>query len=383
MALSKIETASLDIGQLGGRRNLIINGAMQVAQRGTSSTAITGINVCDRWVVNGAAFSWDTTQNSLTSSDAPYQYGFRKSLKTENTSAGSASTSYQLIRHQIEAQNVAQSGWEYTNPNSYLVLSFWAKSSVAGTYHYHIRTEDGTSQMFIGSVTLASNVWKKVELSIPGNSNITVNNDNGTGLNLNWYVHLGTNYSGSISTETWTTYQGGFQTPDYTQDWGNTLGATFELTGVQLEVDHSGTGQASPFEHRSYGEELALCQRYFYTPLQDSRAQYQINFTQGSGSSGWTNFQVPFPVSMRVSPSLTHNIADSNRVTAAPNADEWCFYLQNQGYASKQGASNASVFNADTTLNYAIVGAYYVSPSSDASGIILGSGLTFEFSAEL
>ena len=313
MALSKIEGSSLDIGQLGGRRNLIINGAMQVAQRGTSSTATTGINVCDRWLVNGASFSWTTTQNSLTSSDAPYQYGFRKSLKTENTSAGSSSTSYQLIRQQIEAQNVAQSGWEYTNPNSYLVLSFWAKSSLAGTYHYHIRTQDGTSQMFIGSVTLASNVWKKVQLSIPGNSNITVDNDNGSGLNLNWYVHLGTNYSGSVSTETWLTYDGGFQTPDYTQDWGNTLGATFELTGVQLEVDHSGSGQASPFEFISYAEELQLCQRYFQKPGGDYDYIWAGDCT--SGNTYYLRFTLP--VAMRATPTFTSLSSYLSRMSSA------------------------------------------------------------------
>ena len=88
---------------------------------------------------------------------------------------------------------------------------------------------------------------------------------------------------------------------------------------------------------------------------------------------------------MRVAPTLTHNISDSNnRSDGAPSGTQWAFYVQNQGYAAKQGASNANVFNGSNSLNHCQVGAYYVSPSGGlASGIILGSNLTFEFSAEL
>jgi hypothetical protein len=309
MALTKVRLGGFE-PQYAGRRNLIINGAMQVAQRGTSSTALTGYNVCDRWQVNGAVFNFTTTQNTLTSSDTPYQYGFRNSLKTENTSAGTGASSYQLIRQRIEAQNVAQSGWDYTNSTSYLTLSFWVKSSLAGTYYYHIRTNDGTAQMFISSVTLSSNVWKKVELSMPGNSNITINNDTGEGLNLNWYVHLGTTYSGSVTLDDWVTYDGNAQTPDYTQDWGNTLGATFELTGVQLEVG----SVATPFEQRSFVEELALCQRYHYRITGNE----VVNATDG-GFAVATNWDghtffitLDFPTQMRAGPSMSYGAALSD-----------------------------------------------------------------------
>ena len=354
MALSKVNPNFLNVSQVGGRRNLIINGAMQVAQRGESSTATTGINVCDRWRVNGAFHSWTTTQNTLTSSDTPYAYGFRTSLKTENTSAGTNVSSYQLWRHQIEAQNVAQSGWDHTNPNSYLTLSFWVKSSLAGTYYYHIRTEDGTSQMYISSITLSSNVWKKVELTFPGNSNITVNNDNGSGLNLNWYVHLGTTYSNnSSSLETWLAYDGGAQTPDYSQDWGNTAGATWEMTGIQLEVGDT----ATPFEHRSYAEELLACQRYYVQSVPGSRsAPDQTNemlFGRGESYVSWT-----YPVLMRATPTVItsydvsagaghYTVASINNYTNGvvlrngPNQYAMLTPSTNSGYNTKTG------YNAD------------------------------------
>jgi len=244
-----------------GRRNLIINGAMNVAQRGTSNTT-SAVYLLDRFKTDFGGGVLTNEQVSLTSSDTPYASGFRKALKFSNTTAGStAASDYRRIQYFVEAQDVANSGWEYTSSSSYITLSFWVKSSVAGTYACNLQSNDGTAQNYSFEYTVAADTWTKVTHSAPGDSDITVNNDTGQGLRIYWWPYLGTNNTTSGHTnEAWAAYSSSSQVKDFAQNWASTANATFFVTGVQLEVGNS----ASPFEHRSYGEELALCQRYFY-----------------------------------------------------------------------------------------------------------------------
>jgi hypothetical protein len=157
------------------------------------------------------------------------------------------------------------------------------------------------------------------------------------------------------------------------------------MTGVKLEVG----SVATEFDHRSYGEELSLCQRYFFNPLfgrTTGSIYYPINFNQVStGNNGLLRWQVTFPVSMRTSPTLTHSLTDAKFQTSAPNGtDNWAFYKQNSGWASKVGNSDISVLNIAPSVNQANVGAYYVTPSDTlATAIGIGGGATFNFSSEL
>ena len=248
-------------GQLSNR-NIVINGAMNMAQRGTSSTSV-GYKTCDRWyfAYGGENEAPTQAQADLSSSDTPYSFGFRKSYKITNGNQTSTDAADYLVFYTaLEAQDLANSGWNYTSTSSYITLSFWAKSSVAKTFDVKLTTNDGTAQQFNHQFALSANTWKKVEIPIPGNSNITINNDNGKGVEIQWDMYSGTNYTSGSTVDQWVTYNGNTSAPDQTADWWTTNDATFELTGVQLEV-----GQvATPFEHRSFGKELALCQRYYY-----------------------------------------------------------------------------------------------------------------------
>jgi len=281
MALSKIDPAGLDIGQIGGRRNLIINGAMQVAQRGTSATT-SAYNTVDRFRPYFSGVAVTTTQNALTSG-SPYDEGHRYSMKLANTSTSSATSGFARIFQVIEAQNVSQSGWNYPSSSSYVTLSFWAKSSLAGTYYCSFLSNDGTARNYASSYTLEADTWKKVTITISGDANLTFNTDNGIGLYVYWVIDEGGDYSDS----------------GFTLDqWGNLSSATFEVTGVQLEV---GT-VATPFEHRSYGEELALCQRYYYKHVDGSGQT--ISFACNYYSNTNAEMHVPFHVTMRAGPTL-------------------------------------------------------------------------------
>lgn len=247
--------------QIIGRRNLIINGDMRIAQRSTSSTG-NGDYVLDRFYndYNGGTVTF--AQSALSSSDTPYTHGFRKSLKVTNTSAGSdAAANYVRFQQRIEAQNLANSGWNYTSDTSFVTLSFWVKSSLAGTYAVTLQNiESSASEDYSFEFTLTANTWQKVTHAIKGNSEIVFDDDSGEGLRIMWFPHIGTNYTTSSNTlETWGAYTATDQTKDYAQNWSATASATFEVTGVQLEVG----SQATTFEHRSISEELALCKRYF------------------------------------------------------------------------------------------------------------------------
>jgi hypothetical protein len=254
-------------------RNLIINGAMQVAQRGTSSTT-SGYGSVDRYFVQWNDGTLTHTQTAITSG-SPYEEGFRSILRLTNTSATTAAGSIKNCFQYIEAQNLASSGWNYASSSSYVTLSFWVRSSVAQEFYGYLRTFDGTEQGYSFSLgSLSANTWTKVTKIIPGNSNITIDNDNGIGLQLNIAPFWGTDFTDSgVSVDTWGAFASGTRTPDYTNTWANTAGATFDITGVQLEVGE----RATPFEHRSYGDELQRCMRYY---------QEYTSSTNGLGIAG-------------------------------------------------------------------------------------------------
>ena len=241
-------------------RNLIINGAMQVAQRGTTSTA-TGYATVDRFSCYFAGGAVTQSQEALASG-SPYNEGFRSFLRLTNTTSSTAAGDLRLIHHYVEAQNVASSGWNHTSASSYVTLSFWVRASVGQNYVFYLRSNDGTAQAYSFTFTLAADTWTKVTHTVPGAAAIAINNDNGIGLQLTCAPWLGTDYTDSGHThEAWAAVDGTSISTDMTTTWASTTNATFDYTGVQLEVG----SVATPFEHRSYGDELQRCQRYCQT----------------------------------------------------------------------------------------------------------------------
>ena len=282
-----ITCASINGTQIGGRRNLVINGAMNIAQRGTSSTS-TGYQTVDRFDFDFANTDESPTQAQVdvASGTTPYSLGFRKALKiTNGNQTGGAGGGDRIrILHKIEAQDMANSGWNYTSSSSNITLSFWVKASVAQNYYFRVTTSDGTSQNFIMETgSLSADTWTKITKTIPGNSNLTFNNDNGIGLFLVFTQYRGTDNTSSPSLNTWAaTGSGNDLYPTFPTTWYTTNDATFELTGVQLEVGP----QATAFEHRSFGEELSLCERYFqaHVPLGSSGTYFcsAYNYTSSA-----------------------------------------------------------------------------------------------------
>ena len=288
-------------------RNLIINGAMQVAQRGTTST-FTGMHTVDRFSCDFFDVSITQSKVAITSGGA-FDAGFRSALKAEVTSAASTGATYTFLYQQIEAQNVANSGWDCTNPASYITLSFWVRSSISGTFYTDVRTNDGTAYGYTKSFSLSANVWTKVTQTISGNPNLTVADDNGVGLLVGIVPYFGTNLTDPSRAEGWAAL-GAYTsiTPDYAQNWCGTNGNTFEITGVQLEVGDT----ATPFEHRSIGQELALCQRFYQQIIGAGDAAFNCTIWHPSYANTYSSTH-EFAVPMRATPSTTHTYLDMHK----------------------------------------------------------------------
>ena len=258
MTLIKVNTRGTD--NVSGRKNIVINGAMQVAQRATTSTG-QGYQTVDRFKTNFAGPAVTTTQHTLSTSDTPYSLGFRKSIQFHVTDPQTpdAAADYGEIETRIEAQDIATSGWNYTSASSKITLSFWVLSTVAGTYSVYLRSLDTSSNgSYSFDYTVSANTWKKVEHTVPGHANLVFNTDNGPGFVMYFTIYYGTNYTGTKTDEAWLNHVSTNMVGDYAQNFLATDEAKFEITGVQLEVGDS----ASDFEHRSFGEELQLCERY-------------------------------------------------------------------------------------------------------------------------
>ena len=298
-------TCTANITNNLSNRNLVINGAMEVAQRGTSSTTSSD------YVVDRFRFYYGNTdaaltfaQADVTSGTTPYSLGFRKCLKLTNgnQTSGAAAGSNAFIFQPIEAQNIAKSGWNYTSSSSNITLSFWVKSSVAQNFYGYLRSFDGTGQLnAFETGSLTADTWTKVTKTISGNSNLQFDNDNNVGLRVVFVPFFGTDFTNNSATlNQWGTTDGAARFPDMTSTWYTTDGATFEVTGVQLEV----SDYATSFEFLSFADELRRCQRYFHTG-----AVFTANDTwfHGYYGGGFGERFYPLPVTLRAAPTITFN----------------------------------------------------------------------------
>ena len=335
-------------------RNLVINGAMQVAQRGVSSTVAEGYGSVDRFKSNNSGNDEAPTQSQVdvAAGTTPYTLGFRKAFRITNgnQTSGAGTNDRVCIIYNFEGQDIACSGWNYTSASSFITLSFWVKSSVAQNFFVALRSRDGTEQGFaLETGSLSADTWTKVTKAIPGNSNLTFDNDNTAGLLMEWNIFRGTDKTGSMTLDTWAAFDGSVRTPDQTSTWYTTDNATFEITGVQFEVG----SVATDFEHKSFRQELQSCQRYYcqtynygtYPGASAGGTGAIRNMAYGSSAyAGCGNFSFPFK--MRTTPT--------------------CSLFSRDGTAGK--------INADGTLgngSVGNVGAYCCNPArnNDSSGV--------------
>ena len=292
MALSKIKVASQE--QYAGARNLIINGASVIDQRNNgSSVSGTGVFPVDRWKHFESQSSKFTSIQRST--DAPPNF----INSVEYTSASSYSVlanDYFTHEQAIEGYTAAHLGWGTANAKD-VTLSFWVKSSLTGTFGGALYSGTGSYGYPFSYTISSANTWEQKSISITAPTSGTFTTDNSKSFNVCFSLGVGSDYKFAA---------GSWQSQVVRSATGETSlvgtsGATWYITGVQLEV-----GEATPFEHRSYGDELARCQRYYYkSGIVESG---QSGSGAGSGYSTYFAQGWALPTTMRATPTVLQNI---------------------------------------------------------------------------
>ena len=349
-------TCTANITNNLSNRNLIINGAMQVAQRGTSFTDPTGVPyTLDRFAMQNS--SGTPAFNVTQDSDAPH--GFNKSLKVACTTADAspAAGSISRVFQYIEAQNM-QGLAKGTSSAKPCTLSFYVKTNKTGLYTVFVFDADNT-RLMSGSYTVSNTDWNRYTILIPADTTGVLDNGNGQGFGIFWGLSLGSDRTSGSLQSSFGSYAVSKEHAGNVNFADNTSNVWY-LTGVQLEVGP----QATAFEHRSFGEELSLCQRYF-TKLRG-----------GVGccdDDGVTCNGVLIYKPMRTNPSVSKGTGSTFNYGN----------MINTGFTS---SATPSLFRNDGTLGYSayILGGF----SGLVTGAALrdegqGSSATFDLDAEL
>jgi hypothetical protein len=295
-------TQAAVLAQMGGTnqtfRNRIINGGMMIDQRnaGASVTSnASGVFSVDRWNTWEDSDGTATVQQSTT---APA--GFVNSLlwTTGTADASLGATQYCMLQHRIEGTNIADLAWGTANAAT-VTLSFWVRSSLTGTFGGALRNSAGNRSYPFSYTISAANTFEYKTITIAGDTTGTWLTNNNAGINVEFGLGVGSTYSGTAGAWAGALY---LSATGATSVIG-TAGATFYITGVQLE---KGT-VATPFEQRLYGTELALCQRYYEAASFTVRA-----YT--TSASDWMQ-TMPFKVSKRATPTVGYTTSYNSNLS--------------------------------------------------------------------
>ena len=347
-----------------GFKNRIINGAMVIDQRnaGASVTANDGTFSVDRFKCVATANGKFTMQQNAGSVTPPLEFvNYVGCTSTAATSLG-AGDFYQF-RQQIEGYNIADLGWGTANAKT-VTLSFQVYSSLTGTFGGSVNNSAfNRSYPFSYSIPVA-NTWTAISVTIAGDTSGTWLKTNTTGLQLGFSLGSGSTYSGTAGAWAGTAYTSATGATSVV----GTSGATFYITGVQLEKGSTATS----FDYRPYGTEFQLCQRYFYKPINNDESYVGICF-----STSQVNCPIALPITMRSTPTIT-------LATAGQSATNITFLGTSGGYPAVTGSHAAGSI---TVNGFRLAGSGYTA-TGWAAGIgtwlyITGVNPPFSASAEL
>jgi len=302
-ALPAISAASLtNVPLRPSASPLIINGAMNVAQRGTSFThANSNTNnwTVDRLNINtGSIGEYTSTQETLTSG-AAFEAGFKKAARIDCTTAVASPDAgdYFYAEYKVEAQDCSAFK-KGTSAAETMTVAFWVKSNKTGTGQLNVRDNDN-NRMCSGTYTISSaDTWEHKVINIAADTTGAFNNDNGIGYSFEFWLGSGSTYSSGTAPTAWETKAGGDRNAAGTLNINDNTSNDWAITGLQVEVGTYTLATLPPFQHRSVGEELALCRRYFFKiwGKADEASCIGLGFNQ---NTTLTNLYLNFPVEMR------------------------------------------------------------------------------------
>jgi len=296
-------------GQIGGRRNIVYNGAMNVAQRSTSVSDIGGSSgyfTVDRQKISVSSTAGRLTMSQVAVTDLP---GFANALKLDCTTADTsiAAGEFLLLHQDFEGQDLQQMK-KGTSDAEKVTVSFYVKGNASATYVVELFDNDNdrsVSQSF--SVTTS---WNRVILTFPADTTGTFDDDNASSLRMFFWLHAGSTYSGGSLGTTWHTTAANRAAG--ISSFFDSTDRTFFLTGLQMEIG----SQATPFEHRSFGEELLLCQRYYEKT--DNIAYHVLTRYAGDAGGRLANWQMKNVMRADPSCSTAGTFTSSGGFTGTP-----------------------------------------------------------------
>ena len=355
-------TCTANITSNYSNRSVVYNGAMKIAQRGTNFTGVTasGTFPVDRFLFHvGSLGTWTLSQ----STDVPTGQGLSHSIKCDVTTANASpsGTAYARIDQRFEGQDL-QRFCKGTSSAKNFAVSFWVKSPKTGTHIVQLQDQDNSRNVSKAYTVSSANTWEKKELIFPADTTGAFGNDNGGSLFLCFYLAVGPDYQGGTLQTTWGTPVNNTRATGQVNVADSTSN-DFYLTGVQMEA----SSYCSEFEHRSFGDELNRCQRYYqqFVGLSDQAA---LGFGR-SNSTTVAECNVPLSVPLRASPTL--------------NSCNWAvFTATNQTNVSN---TTPSVRKWDAHSNMLAIGIAGLSGMTNARTltVYLNSSHTFSMNAEL
>ena len=345
-------------------RNLIINGSQIIAQRATSATGKTasGYYTCDRWQqLISSAGTWTFSQDT----SVPSGEGFVNSYKWDCTTADAslAAGDYLIHRQNIEGQNLQQLSYGVSGAKL-VTLSFWVKSNKTGTYVCELRKGDDAKHIGRTYSINSANTWEYKTVTFAGDTASALVNTNATGIKVHFWLAAGSSYTSGTLPASWASNTAANQAVGQTVNLADSTSNEWLITGVQLEIG----SQSTPFEHRSFGDELARCQRYYQKSYIDGVAVgtvTQVGCSMNSVPTAGNTWR------------YTHNFTSHMRATPT-----YTFYVPDTGTSGFGGFEGAGDTNKEAILvafSSNKSGVYY-STSMDQTGFFMWH---YELKAEL
>ena len=355
IALASDGTCIANITNNLSNRRLTINGAMTVSQRGSTFAAIAHNAYClDRYKFTHSGSAVYTISQSTTSPD-----DFANSLKIVPTTADTsiAATDYTRLVTVLEGQDLQQFA-KGTSSAKKAVLSFYVKSNKTGTYSLFY-FDSNNNRQFNATYTVSNTNWNRYTIPIAADTTGAFTNNNLASLEIYWHLVAGSNRTSGSLDATWNSYTATKEAAGHNINFADSTSNEFYITGIQLEVDNTSSGKATDFEHRSFGQELALCQRYLYVLCDQAGGSTSRPVANLVGyTTSYLYGVCDLPVEMRLPPTIVSSSGTSYFILYGGGGTTGIYAPQ--VYSARQSTSTVELQVITATTNVVAASPYFM-----------------------